>query len=298
MILVCGGAGYIGSHTVRQLIDKGEEVIVVDNLETGYIEAVHPKAKFYNVDIRNEDDLNKVFEENEINEVIHFAANSLVGESMSNPLKYFNNNVHGTEVLLRVMIKYDVNKIVFSSTAATYGEPKSIPILESDETNPTNAYGETKLAIEKMIKCVDYANGIKYISLRYFNVAGAHESGQIGEAHNPETHIIPLVLQVPLGKREFISIYNQAVYVITDSFHGTAFAINFNIPFTTLLNPVSNINSRALSILKLTDTESRLIYDDGSNKEPNSLNVDYNSINAKIESLRKSSLNFLERNLL
>ena len=105
MILVCGGAGYIGSHTVRQLIDKGEEVIVVDNLETGYIEAVHPKAKFYNVDIRNEDDLNKVFEENEINEVIHFAANSLVGESMSNPLKYFNNNVHGTEVLLRVMIK-------------------------------------------------------------------------------------------------------------------------------------------------------------------------------------------------
>ena len=209
MILVCGGAGYIGSHTVRQLIDKGEEVIVVDNLETGYIEAVHPKAKFYNVDIRNEDDLNKVFEENEINEVIHFAANSLVGESMSNPLKYFNNNVHGTEVLLRVMIKYDVNKIVFSSTAATYGEPKSIPILESDETNPTNAYGETKLAMEKMMKWVDYANGIKYISLRYFNVAGAHESGQIGEAHNPETHIIPLVLQVPLGKREFISIYGD-----------------------------------------------------------------------------------------
>ena len=146
MILVCGGAGYIGSHAVRQLIDKGEEVIIVDNLETGHEDAIHPKAKFYKVDIRDEKSLNKVFEENKIDEVIHFAANSLVGESMTNPLKYFNNNVHGTEVLLKVMVAHDVNKIVFSSTAATYGEPKNIPILESDETNPTNAYGETKLS--------------------------------------------------------------------------------------------------------------------------------------------------------
>ena len=134
MILVCGGAGYIGSHAVRQLIDKGEEVIIVDNLETGHEDAIHPKAKFYKVDIRDEKSLNKVFEENKIDEVIHFAANSLVGESMTNPLKYFNNNVHGTEVLLKVMVAHDVNKIVFSSTAATYGEPKNIPILESDET--------------------------------------------------------------------------------------------------------------------------------------------------------------------
>lgn len=152
MILVCGGAGYIGSHAVRQLIDKGEEVIIVDNLETGHEDAIHPKAKFYKVDIRDEKSLNKVFEENKIDEVIHFAANSLVGESMTNPLKYFNNNVHGTEVLLKVMVAHDVNKIVFSSTAATYGEPKNIPILESDETNPTNAYGETKLCMEKMMK--------------------------------------------------------------------------------------------------------------------------------------------------
>ena len=209
MILVCGGAGYIGSHAVRQLIDKGEEVIIVDNLETGHEDAIHPKAKFYKVDIRDEKSLNKVFEENKIDEVIHFAANSLVGESMTNPLKYFNNNVHGTEVLLKVMVAHDVNKIVFSSTAATYGEPKNIPILESDETNPTNAYGETKLCMEKMMKWADKAHGVKYISLRYFNVAGAHVRGEIGEDHNPETHLIPLILQVPLGKREFISIFGD-----------------------------------------------------------------------------------------
>ncbi len=128
---------------------------------------------------------------------------------MTNPLKYFNNNVHGTEILLKVMIKHNVKKIVFSSTAATYGEPKRIPILEADQTEPTNAYGETKLAMEKMMKWADLAHGVKFISLRYFNVAGAHESGEIGEDHNPETHLIPLILQVPLGKREFISIYGD-----------------------------------------------------------------------------------------
>ena len=209
MILVCGGAGYIGSHAVRQLIDRGEEVIIVDNLETAHEDAIHPQAKFYKVDIRDEEALDKVFAENKIDEVIHFAANSLVGESMTNPLKYFNNNVHGTEILLKVMVAHDVKKIVFSSTAATYGEPKNIPILESDETNPTNAYGETKLCMEKMMKWADKAHGVKYISLRYFNVAGAHESGEIGEDHNPETHLIPLILQVPLGKREFISIFGD-----------------------------------------------------------------------------------------
>ena len=209
MILVCGGAGYIGSHAVRQLIDRGEEVIIVDNLVTGHEDAIHPQAKFYKVDIRDEEALDKVFAENKIDEVIHFAANSLVGESMTNPLKYFNNNVHGTEILLKVMVAHDVKKIVFSSTAATYGEPKNIPILESDETSPTNAYGETKLCMEKMMKWADKAHGVKYISLRYFNVAGAHESGEIGEDHNPETHLIPLILQVPLGKREFISIFGD-----------------------------------------------------------------------------------------
>lgn len=209
MILVCGGAGYIGSHTVYELIDKGEDVIIVDNLETGHVEAIHPKAKFYKVDIRNEKDLDKVFKENTITEVIHFAANSLVGESMTNPLKYYNNNVHGTETLLKVMVDNDVKRIVFSSTAATYGDVKVMPLTEETSTIPTNAYGETKLAMEKMIKWTDIAHGIKFVALRYFNVAGAHSNGIIGEDHNPETHLIPLILQVPLGKREFISIFGD-----------------------------------------------------------------------------------------
>lgn len=139
---------------------------------------------------------------------------------MTNPLKYYNNNVHGTEVLLNVMAKHDVKKIVFSSTAATYGEPKNIPTLESDETKPINAYGETKLAMEKMMKWADIAHGIKYISLRYFNVAGAHVSGIIGEDHNPETHLIPLILQVPLGKRDSISIFGDD-YDTNDTNDGT-----------------------------------------------------------------------------
>ena len=209
MILVCGGAGYIGSHTVYELIDKGEEVVIVDNLETGHIEAIHPKAKFYKVDIRNEEALDKVFKENKITEVIHFAANSLVGESMTNPLKYYNNNVHGTEILLKVMVANDVKRIVFSSTAATYGDVKVMPITEETITNPTNAYGETKLSMEKMIKWTDIAHGMKFVALRYFNVAGAHSNGIIGEDHNPETHLIPLILQVPLGQREFISIFGD-----------------------------------------------------------------------------------------
>lgn len=209
MILVCGGAGYIGSHTVYELIEKGENVVVVDNLQTGHKGAIHPKAKFYEGDIRDIEFLSKVFSENDIDVVIHFAANSLVGESMENPLKYYDNNVYGTQVLLQAMNKYNVNKIVFSSTAAVYGEPDNIPILETDKTEPTNAYGETKLAMEKMMKWADKAYGIKYISLRYFNVAGAHVTGEIGEDHSPETHLIPLVLQVPLGKREYISIFGE-----------------------------------------------------------------------------------------
>lgn len=208
-ILVCGGAGYIGSHCVYELVERGEEVIVVDNLQTGHIKAINPKAKFYKGDIRDFDFINSVFKENDIEGVIHFAANSLVGESMQNPIKYYNNNVHGTEILLKAMIENDVKKIVFSSTAAVYGEPNKIPIEETDKTEPTNTYGETKLAMEKMMKWADKAYGLKYISLRYFNVAGAHENGLIGEDHMPETHLIPLILQVPLGKREKISIFGD-----------------------------------------------------------------------------------------
>lgn len=208
-ILVLGGAGYIGSHTVYELVDYGEEVVIVDNLETGHVEAVHPKAKFYQGDIRNRAFVDRVFEENKIDAVIHFAANSLVGESMTNPLKYYDNNLCGTKVLLDSMVAHRIDKIVFSSTAATYGEPENIPILETDKTCPTNCYGETKLSMEKMFKWTGRAHGLRYVSLRYFNACGAHESGRIGEAHAPETHLIPLILQVPNGKREAITIYGD-----------------------------------------------------------------------------------------
>ena len=207
-ILVAGGAGYIGSHTVYELIDNGADVVIIDSLETGHIEAVHPKARFYQGDIRDRAFLDDVLtKEKNIDGVIHFAANSLVGESMTNPLKYYDNNVYGTKVLLEKLIEYGINHVVLSSTAATYGEPKSIPIVETDPTQPTNAYGETKLAMEKMFKWCDVAHGLKYVALRYFNACGAHISGKIGEAHNPESHLIPLILQVPNGKRESIKVF-------------------------------------------------------------------------------------------
>lgn len=206
-ILVLGGAGYIGSHTVYELIDNGEDVAVIDNLLTGHEEAVHPKARFYKGDIRDREFLDEVLKKEKPDAVIHFAACSLVGESMEKPLKYYDNNLCGTKVLLDSMVANGIDKIVFSSTAATYGEPERIPILETDKTEPTNTYGETKLSMEKMFKWVGKAHGLRYVSLRYFNACGAHNSGIIGEDHNPESHLIPLILQVPNGKREFISIY-------------------------------------------------------------------------------------------
>ena len=208
-ILVCGGAGYIGSHTVHELINQNKDVIIVDNLQSGHLKAVHPKAKFYKGDIRDSEFLDKVFSENNVEAIIHFAANSLVGESMEKPLLYFNNNVYGMQILLESMVKHNIKNIVFSSTAAVYGEPKKIPILEEDETNPTNTYGETKLTMEKMMKWVNKAYGITFVSLRYFNACGALEDGSIGEDHFPESHLIPLILQVPLKKREAITVFGE-----------------------------------------------------------------------------------------
>lgn len=208
-VLVLGGAGYIGSHTVYELIECGEDVVIADNLQTGHLEAVHPKARFYKGDIRDKEFLDKLFKDENIDSVIHFAANSLVGESMVDPLKYYDNNLYGTMVLLKSMVENGIDKIVFSSTAATYGEPESIPILESDRTEPTNTYGETKLSMEKMFKWVSKAHGLRYVSLRYFNACGAHISGEIGEAHNPESHLIPIILQVPNEQRKEVGIFGD-----------------------------------------------------------------------------------------
>ncbi|MBO2943357.1 UDP-glucose 4-epimerase GalE [Paenibacillus sp. F411] len=207
-ILVTGGAGYIGSHTVAELLERGEEVVVIDSLETGHKEALLG-GKLYQGDLRNKELLKTLFAENEIDAVIHFAANSLVGESMKDPVKYYDNNVYGTLCLLEAMNEAGVRKIVFSSTAATYGEPEKVPIEEKDRTQPTNVYGETKLMMERMMAWFDQVLGIKYVSLRYFNAAGSHASGKIGEDHRPESHLIPLVLQTALQQRPHISVFGD-----------------------------------------------------------------------------------------
>lgn len=207
-ILVCGGAGYIGSHMVAELLAQNKEVIILDNFEKGREDAILG-GKIYKGDLRDKNILDKIFTENHVEAVIDFAAYSLVGESMVEPLKYFNNNVSGTISLLEAMKKYGVKYIVFSSTAATYGEPENTPILEDDKTIPTNAYGESKLLVEKILKWCDTCYGIKFTVLRYFNAAGAHINGKIGEDHSPETHLIPLILQVALNKRDEIMIFGD-----------------------------------------------------------------------------------------
>ncbi len=207
-ILVAGGAGYIGSHMVSLLVSRGYDVVVADNLCTGHWQAVKG-AKLRVGDVRDAAFLDRVFTENPIDGVINFAAFSLVGESVTDPLKYYGNNVAGSQTMLQTMKNHGVNKIVFSSTAATYGEPEKQPIEETDRTEPTNPYGATKLAIEGMLKWCDKAYGIHYTALRYFNAAGSNPAAGIGEDHHPESHLIPIVLQTALGKREYIGIYGD-----------------------------------------------------------------------------------------
>lgn len=207
-ILVCGGAGYIGSHMVSLLLDKGYEVIIADNLEKGHKEATQG-CKLLVGDLRDRSFVNSIFKDHKIDGVIDFAAYSLVGESVNKPLDYFDNNINTVINLLKAMTEYDCKKIIFSSTAATYGNPEKTPIMENDRTNPTNPYGDSKLAVEKLLKWSDGAYGIKHAILRYFNAAGAHPSGKIGEDHSPETHLIPVILQVANGKREILSVFGN-----------------------------------------------------------------------------------------
>ena len=206
-ILVLGGAGYIGSHTVRELIKNGFDVVIADSLETGHRESVPPDTPLYVGDIRDRAFLDALFEHESIDAVVHFAAYSLVGESMTDPLKYYGNNVGGTQVLLTSMVAHHIDKIVFSSSAATYGEPIHTPILETDPSNPTNTYGATKAAMEQMFKWTALAHGLRYVSLRYFNACGAMPGGAIGEDHRPESHLIPIVLQAANGTRPNIAVY-------------------------------------------------------------------------------------------
>jgi UDP-glucose 4-epimerase len=208
MILVVGGAGYIGSHLVKELIET-QEVVVLDNLSTGYEDAVDSRAIFIKGDLGNESDLEAIFSKYQIKAVMHFAANSLVGESVLDPLKYYQNNVASTLVLLRVMLKYNVKNFIFSSTAATYGIPNVEIILEDSPTIPINPYGHSKLMVENILSDFASAYDLRYVVLRYFNAAGAHSSGEIGERHDPETHLVPIILQHLLGQREQISVFGD-----------------------------------------------------------------------------------------
>lgn len=200
MILVTGGAGYIGSHLVLALLEQAEKVLVYDNLSTGHIETIeilkqYGDLVFYQGDLNNYTYLNDVLSQNKIDAVVHFAAFSQVGESVVNPSKYYENNVVGTINLLKAMLNNDIKKIVFSSTAATYGEPAYTPIDEKHPQNPINPYGQTKLMIEHIMDDYNRAYGLKSVRLRYFNVAGADSKSRIGEWHEPETHLIPNILK-------------------------------------------------------------------------------------------------------
>lgn len=204
-VLVCGGAGYIGSHCVKTLVEKGEDVVVVDSLATGHRASVHSGAKFYELNISNIPEMEAIIKENNVDSCIHFSAYSLVGESVEKPLDYFKNNFCATCNLLTALNSTGVKHIVFSSTAAVYGEPDLEIIPEDAPTNPINPYGESKLAMEKMIRWNANATGMTYVALRYFNVAGAAQDASIGEDHRPETHLIPVALKSILsGKKMYV----------------------------------------------------------------------------------------------
>lgn len=214
MILVTGGAGYIGSHCVISLLENGYDVVIFDNLSTGHVETVKTLSKYGNLeflqgDLQNKEDVEKLFNAYNIDAVIHFAAFSQVGESVINPQKYYLNNVCGTLNLLEGMLKHNVKKIVFSSTAATYGEPEYTPIDESHPQKPINPYGQSKLMIEKIMDDYSSAYELKSVRLRYFNVAGADSQTRIGEWHEPETHLIPNILKSTFGSDKTFEMFGD-----------------------------------------------------------------------------------------
>ena len=266
-ILITGGAGYIGSHTARELKDQGREIVIYDNLSRGHREAVKDMPLVVG-DLMDTALLVKTLEQYEVDSVIHFAAESQVGESMVDPQKYYINNVSGTLNLLKAMNEKQVKKIVFSSTAATYGEPERIPIDEASAKIPTNVYGRTKLMMEQILDDYDMAYGLKYVALRYFNAAGAHVSGEIGEHHSPETHLIPIIMQVLLGQRDEISIFGTDYPTpdgtcIRDYIHVTDLAHAHILALDALYNGMeSNVynlgNGNGFSVKEVIDTVEKV----------------------------------------
>ncbi|MED1490442.1 UDP-glucose 4-epimerase GalE [Bacillus smithii] len=268
MILVIGGAGYIGSHVVKELVQT-KDVLVLDNFSTGHRWAVHENATMIEGDMGDKDILENIFTHYPIEAVMHFAAYSLVGESVQEPGKYYQNNVAATLNLLEVMVKSNVKKIIFSSTAATYGIPEGPVITEETPTNPINPYGRSKLMMESIMKDFSKAYGLEYVILRYFNAAGADESAKIGEAHDPETHLIPLILQHLAGDRPSISIFGTDYDTpdgtcIRDYIHVTDLARAHILALDALLegakkNAIYNLgNGRGYSVREVIEACERI----------------------------------------
>lgn len=206
-VLVTGGAGYIGSHATRQLLDEAHEVTVVDNLFRGHRAAVDDRATFFEVDLLDRTRLTEILKQRSIEAVMHFAALAYVGESVTDPLRYYENNTGGSLALFQAMQEAKVNRLVFSSTCATYGIPEEVPIVESTPQEPINPYGWSKLFVERMLIDLAAESNLGFIALRYFNVAGCSSSGEIGEDHHPETHLIPLAIQAALGRRDALKVF-------------------------------------------------------------------------------------------
>ncbi len=266
-VLIAGGAGYIGTHMVKDLLGKGCRVITLDNLSTGHADLL-PGGHFIKGDLGDSALLDNLFSQNSIDAVMHFAAFSLVGESVKNPLKYYTNNVSATTNLLTAMIKHNVKYFIFSSTAAVYGEPDKIPIKEHHPCNPTNPYGVSKITVERILDHCDKAYGLQYVSLRYFNAAGADESGTIGERHDNETHLIPLVLKVATGEREDIRIFGTDYPTpdgtcIRDYIHVSDLSQAHLLALTKLVNggksDVYNLgNSKGYSVKEVIETARKV----------------------------------------
>lgn len=240
-VLVCGGAGYIGSHAVVELLDRGYEVVIIDNLSTGHKELIDKRAVFYKQDIRDEDGLNELFEKEKIDIVMHFAASLVVPESVEKPLEYYENNFYGTVSLLKTMQKNNMKKIIFSSTAATYGNPEQVPVTEKTNQNPINPYGMSKFFVEKLLEDCRKSYGINYVIFRYFNVSGAHEKYPLGQINDNFTHLIPVILEVASGKRDHIKIF------------GTDYDTKDGTCIRDYIHVVDLVNAHILAIEKLCE---------------------------------------------
>ena len=252
-ILVVGGAGYIGAHMVNALLRANYEVVTLDNLSTGHRDLV-PGGALVVGNLGDNGLLDHIFSNHRIDAVMHFAAYSLVGESVANPLKYYRNNVAQTVELLDAMVRHSIDYFIFSSTAAVYGEPRKTPIKEDHPCNPTNPYGATKIAVENMLKDCDAAYGIKFVALRYFNAAGADPSGKLGERHDPETHLIPSILKVAAGERQHVKIFGD----------------NYPTPDGTCLRDYIHVNdltqAHMLALEALFEGKESAVYNLGNSK--------------------------------